>query len=145
MTQRTITLFGFIEEDGSLKRATFNQAYELAIGRLPNTRLPETWQLVHDRACRTFAHSQLLGSDRGYFLHMAGVPLQEGKYDAQFADLCVREVCDVMYAEDPRPEAFAREIEELLRDIEAEPKPRVPNRDEVLLDDEIELLRVDVY
>lgn len=145
MSQRLLTLFGMIEADGSLKRVTFTQAYELAVGKLPNTPLPETYELVHDRACRRFAKTQLLGSDRGYFLHLAGVSLQENAFAAELAALCVDEVRDCMYAEDPKPLYFARMVDDVIRKMEAEPKPRIPQPNELLLDDEIQLLSVDVY
>ena len=139
MTQRLMTLFGTIEEDGSLKRATFAQAYDLAIGTLSNTPLPESFQLIHDRACRRFAVTQLLGNDRGYFLNMAGVPLQENRFAADFAALAVAELHDCMYSEEPLPSYYARELGDVMRKMEAEPPSRIPQRNELILDDEIQI------
>jgi len=139
MSQRLITLFGKLEEDGSLKRVTFDQAYRLATDELPNTPLPETYQLAHDRALRQFALDQLLPFDRSYFLHLAGVPVKENRYASEFASLCVDEVRDCMYAEDPTPIYFHNEIIRVLDLMDAEPKARIPAIGELLLDADIEV------
>jgi hypothetical protein len=145
MTQRLIALFGHIEGDGSLKKVTFPQAYELATRSLPNTSIPETFQLLHDRALRRFAKEQMVGNDRGYFLHTAGVPLHESPHAADYAQLCVAEVIDALYAEDPDPARFARELGELLHNMSVQPEGRVPDSNELVLDDEIELLPLRAY
>jgi len=137
--QRTLTLFGAIEEDGSLKRVTFDQAYRLATDELPNTPLPETYLLTHDRAIRRFALDQMLPLDRSYFMHLAGVPVKENRYANEFASLCVDEVRDCMYAEDPNPTYFHNELERVMELMDAEPKARIPAIDELLLDSEIEI------
>jgi hypothetical protein len=95
--------------------------------------------LTHDRACRRFALDQLLPLDRGYFLHCANVPVKENRYAGEFASLCVDEVRDCMYAEDPNPVYFANELDRLLKLMEVEPRSRIPKINELVLDTEIEI------
>jgi hypothetical protein len=136
---RLLGLFGLIEEDGSLKRATYEDAHRIATHRVRHGMCYETWQVEHDNACRWFAKQHLLPGDRGFFLNRANVPLGRCRLDEDYAALCLAESVDCLYGDPPMPDSFSEEYDELRERRKTEQRPRVPEATELVFDFEIDL------
>lgn len=134
---RSIALFSNIGPDGALIKSTLRLEID-RIGRsMYSDATAELFELNFGRAIRRFALHNLLPHQRGRFLSLAGVPVQEAPYEAEIARLTSAEAYDALYADDFDREMYSKKFSELFEMQKHAEMPRIPAIDEWLFDHEI--------